>query len=65
MEHINGTQWWTDYQPVSYKIQSKRGTRAELKQMTATCKEHGVIVIADVVLNHMVSAPPASEHLLG
>lgn len=43
-----------DYQPVSYKIASKRGTRAELKAMTAACKAAGVTVIADVVLNHMV-----------
>jgi len=54
MEHVNGTEWWTDYQPVSYKIQSKRGSRAELAAMTKACREAGVTVIADVVLNHMV-----------
>ncbi|KAJ7684697.1 alpha-amylase [Mycena polygramma] len=52
-EHIQGGQWWTDYQPVSYKLQSKRGTRLQFIQMVNTCKGAGVDVIADVVLNHM------------
>ena len=26
-EHVTGSQWWTDYQPVSYTITSKRGNR--------------------------------------
>jgi alpha-amylase len=28
-ENVTGSQWWTSYQPVSYKIESKLGTRAE------------------------------------
>ena len=31
-ESIQGTQWWTSYQPVSYKLDSKLGTEAEFKQ---------------------------------
>ena len=32
-ESIQGTQWWTSYQPVSYKLDSKLGTEAEFKNM--------------------------------
>ncbi|KAJ2914099.1 hypothetical protein MD484_g6321, partial [Candolleomyces efflorescens] len=30
-EHIAGPQWWTDYQPVSYKLTSKRGNREQFR----------------------------------
>jgi hypothetical protein len=43
---MQGTQWWTDYQPVSYIIESKRGTRAEYQSMIETCHAAGVKVIA-------------------
>ena len=46
-------QWWTSYQPVSYKVASKLGTRAEYKAMIDTCRAAGVSVITDVVVNHM------------
>jgi alpha-amylase len=55
-EHIQGTAWWTSYQPVSYKIQSKLGSRAEFQDMVSTCKAAGVGVIADAVVNHMAGA---------
>lgn len=52
-EHIQGGQWWTRYQPVSYKLQSRSGTEAEFKDMVNRCNAAGVKVIADVVFNHM------------
>ncbi|QIK84188.1 carbohydrate binding domain-containing protein [Sanguibacter sp. HDW7] len=55
-EHIQGTEWWTSYQPVSYKIESKLGTRAEYQNMINTCKKAGVGIIADAVVNHMAGA---------
>ncbi len=51
-ESIQGTQWWTSYQPVSYKLDSKEGTEAEFKNMVRQCKAAGVGVIADTVINH-------------
>ena len=50
-ESIQGTQWWTSYQPVSYKLDSKLGTEAEFKSMVKQCSAAGVGIIADVVLN--------------
>ncbi|NJP99692.1 glycosidase [Streptomyces sp. PLAI1-29] len=52
-EHIQGGQWWTSYQPVSYKIASRLGDRNAFKNMIDTCHGAGVKVVADTVINHM------------
>ncbi|KAF8886959.1 glycoside hydrolase family 13 protein [Infundibulicybe gibba] len=52
-EHLTGDNWWTDYQAVSYKLQSKRGTREQFQDMVNSCHAAGVKVIADILLNHM------------
>jgi alpha-amylase len=52
-EHITGAAWWTVYQPVSYKIESRLGTRQQFENMVSTCASHGVDIIADAVINHM------------
>ncbi len=57
MEEIPGSQWWTSYQPVSYKLDSKEGTEAEFQNMIDTCKAAGVGVVADAITNHMAAAP--------
>jgi alpha-amylase len=54
-EHITGDQWWVHYQPVSYRIESKLGTRAEFANMVETCGKAGVSIIADAVINHMAA----------
>ena len=51
-ETIQGSEWWTSYQPVSYKLDSKLGTETEFKNMIETCNAAGVQVIADAVINH-------------
>ncbi|MFJ8935666.1 alpha-amylase family protein [Streptomyces sp. NPDC102365] len=52
-EHIQGAQWWTSYQPVSYKIAGRLGDRAAFQNMVNTCHAAGVKVVADTVINHM------------
>lgn len=52
-EHVKGQQWWVAYQPVSYKIESRKGTRAQFQSMVNSCHNAGVKVIADTVINHM------------
>ncbi|MFF1557025.1 carbohydrate-binding module family 20 domain-containing protein [Streptomyces sp. NPDC058279] len=54
-EHIQGAQWWTSYQPVSYKIAGRLGDRASFKAMVDACHAAGVKVVADSVINHMAS----------
>lgn len=51
-EHITGTEWWTDYQVVSYNITSKRGSRDQFKNMVETCKEAKVGILIDLISNH-------------
>jgi len=52
-EHIAGDAWWTSYQPVSHRIESRLGTREEFADMVSRCDAAGVAVIADAVVNHM------------
>ncbi|GGB98403.1 alpha-amylase [Cellulomonas carbonis] len=64
-EHVQGSQWWTSYQPVSYRIESKLGTRAEFASMVSTCRAAGVNVIADTVINHMSGKPEGGTGVAG
>ncbi|GEL94716.1 alpha-amylase [Cellulomonas composti] len=52
-EHVLGGQWWTAYQPVSYLLESRLGTREQFAAMVATCHDAGVDVRVDAVVNHM------------
>lgn len=54
-EHLQGGQWWTSYQPVSYKIAGRLGDRTAFKKMIDTCHAAGVKVVADSVINHMAN----------
>jgi alpha-amylase len=49
----DGYPWWQAYQPVSYSLNSRFGTEAQLTSMISSCHAAGVKVYADVVLNHM------------
>jgi len=46
--------WWQRYQPVSYQLESRSGTRDQLKDMISRCNRVGVKVYADAIINHMV-----------
>jgi len=50
---LEGQPWYQRYQPVSYKIISRSGTREELIDMIRRCKAVGVDIYADAVINHM------------
>lgn len=54
-EHIQGSQWWTSYQPVSYKIAGRLGNRSQFQHMVNTCHAAGVKVVVDSVINHMTA----------
>lgn len=45
--------WYFMYQPVSYRLQGRMGTRADLRRMIHSCRSVGVRVYADAVVNHM------------
>lgn len=46
--------WYFFYQPVSYRLFSRMGSRSELRSMIQTCRANGVRVYADAIINHMV-----------
>jgi Alpha amylase, catalytic domain len=48
----DGYPWWQAYQTVSYRLDSRFGTEAQLASMISACHAAGVKVYADVVLNH-------------
>lgn len=45
--------WYFMYQPISYRLEGRMGTRDDLRKMIATCRKYGVRVYADAVVNHM------------
>jgi alpha-amylase len=45
--------WYFMYQPVSYRLSGRSGSRAQLRSMIQTCRKFGVRVYADAVMNHM------------
>src|SRR5688572_19418880 len=54
-EHIvaPNNPWWVRYQPVSYRLESRSGNRAEFADMVSRCKVVGVDIYVDAVINHM------------
>ncbi|CAF1599094.1 unnamed protein product, partial [Didymodactylos carnosus] len=44
------------YQPVSYKLEGRGGTREQLRDLIQTCRGFGVRVYIDAVLNHFTGA---------
>ncbi|HEY0701054.1 MAG TPA: alpha-amylase family protein [Micromonospora sp.] len=54
-EHVQGWQWWTSYQPVSYRIAGRLGNETQFRNMVNACHGAGVKVIADAVVNHMAN----------
>ena len=52
-EHVQGPEWWVRYQPVSYLLESRSGTRQEFIDMVNRCRAVGVNIYVDAVINHM------------
>ena len=50
---VSGRPWYERYQPVSYQIESRSGTRAEFADMASRCGAVGVDIYVDAVINHM------------
>lgn len=48
--------WWFMYQPVSYRLHGRHGSRDDLRSMIRSCRSAGVRVYADAVINHMTGS---------
>lgn len=63
-EHVMASQpfqnilnpWYFFYQPVSYRLRGRMGTRNDLRSLIQTCRALGVRVYADAVINHMTGS---------
>lgn len=47
------SEWWMSYQPVGFDIGNYFGTKADLINLCKACEEAGLLVFADVVINHV------------
>lgn len=56
--------WYERYQPMSYRLQTRSGTEEEFKSMIDRCRDAGVRIFADIVVNHM-AAPGSSSPIEG
>ena len=45
--------WWEIYQPVTYDLTSRMGHEDQIKRMVRKCREAGVKVYVDALINHM------------
>lgn len=58
-EHIKANlasyphSWWVRYQHASYIISSRSGDSTAFNSMVTNCKNKGIVIYADVVINHM------------
>lgn len=59
-DHIQGSQWWTRYQPVTYELISRSGDENAFKDMVKRCTAAGVAVVVDAVINHMAAGSGTS-----
>jgi len=55
--------WYYMYQPVSYRLQGRMGSRDQLRNMINKCRSYGLRVYGDAVVNHMTgNGNDASNH---
>lgn len=51
--------WWERYQPISYKLITRSGNKAELRDMVRRCNNAGVRIYVDAIINHMSADQPS------
>lgn len=52
---VAGAPWWQRYQPVSYALEGRSGSRTAFVDMVERCGAAGVDVYVDAVINHMTA----------
>lgn len=52
---VDNPAWWSRYQPVSYAFEGRSGNRAQFADMVQRCKNVGVDIYVDAVINHMAA----------
>ena len=55
---VENGHWWGKYQPLDFReIEGPLGSREELIALAEQAGQHGITLVADVVLNHMAASP--------
>ncbi|MDJ0797844.1 MAG: alpha-amylase family protein [Calothrix sp. MO_167.B12] len=62
---VKNFPWYQRYQPVSYKLESRGGTRREFVEMVQRCKKVGVDIYVDAVINHMTGVLEPGKQEIG
>ncbi|XP_046422143.1 alpha-amylase-like [Neodiprion pinetum] len=62
---ISNRPWWERYQPVSYKLVTRSGDEAALRDMVTRCNNVGVRIYADAIINHMSASAPLPAYGTG
>ncbi|HLE12342.1 MAG TPA: alpha-amylase family protein [Bacteriovoracaceae bacterium] len=60
---LPGRPWYERYQPVSYQLISRSGDKKSFINMVQRCKQAGVDIYVDAVINHMTWIPQNSAIL--
>lgn len=53
-----GRPWYERYQPVSYELETRSGSRVDFIDMVNRCNAAGVRIYVDAVINHMTGKNP-------
>ena len=53
-------EYWIYYQPINFHIGNQLGGVNELKELTEVAHEHGIAIVADLVVRHMAGANDGS-----
>ena len=49
------SEWWDNYQPISFRIGNRLASKEDIKSLCERAKKYGLGVIQDIVMNHMAS----------
>jgi glycosidase len=64
VQKSKGDEWWARYQPISFSSIEGLGSKEDLTDLCVRAKTSGIMVVADLVFNHMaVLAYPCDSRL--
>ncbi|KAI0560968.1 ATPase [Gracilaria domingensis] len=52
---VDRPEWWSRYQPLSYAVEGRSGTRSQFRSMVKRCAMVGVDIYVDAIINHMAA----------
>ncbi|HPZ23902.1 MAG TPA: alpha-amylase family glycosyl hydrolase [Bacilli bacterium] len=55
--------WWMLYQPINFSVGNRICSRSDLQDFCSRCKEYGIHVIVDTVINHLAGGNSPEEAL--